>query len=330
MNTIGNKKRLPRYKRSKNPPLVQVQDRDMAILMAVGCEYRYLTTRQIHLLFFGGSMSQTRLRLTKLYHNGYLDRVHRPVTEGSGEAIYCLDRRGANVLASNLDVDRDRMFWQGKRKTLSQNSLEHALRVNDFRVAMKVACDLIGRAKFSSGWVDEQLLRDLDQKVKLPSQSDPDQYIECPLVADGFFGLEFQNGAVKFFMLELDLGTESNRRFGLKAKAYREYLRSGKYQEVFESDDFRVLVITPSSRRTENLMRTAREAGDKAMFWFTDMTQYTQEYNLRPEKLMDKIWRVPGDWFSIEEGWQGRRLAYTAKPTGSGKMRSLADLAGTT
>jgi hypothetical protein len=86
-------------------------------------------------------MSQTRLRLTKLYHNGYLDRVYRPTVKGSGEAIYCLDKKGADIIAAELDIDRGQIFWQGRKKTLSQNSLEHALRVNDFRVAMSVACD---------------------------------------------------------------------------------------------------------------------------------------------------------------------------------------------
>ena len=320
--------RLPRHERAKTPPPMRLQPRDLEILVTIGYEYRYLTARQVHLLFFGGSMSQTRLRLTKLYHNGYLDRVYRPVVKGSAEAIYCLDKRGADALAAELDVDRDQVFWQGRKKPLCQNSLEHALRVNDFRVGMSIACAKTGTVSLAGKWIDEQLLREADQRVKVPNPSDPDRHIECPIVADGFFGLEFENGFCQFFMLEIDLGTESNRRFALKVRAYRRYLDSGKYREVFDRETLKVLVVATSPRRTENLMRTAREAGDKTMFWFTDFSQYMQDGELMPEQLMSQIWRVTGDWFTLGDEQRGSRYAQVAHLRENGMLRSLLELAG--
>jgi hypothetical protein len=324
----GEKKdRLPRHKRAKTPPPMQLQPRDVEILIAVGQKYRYLTARQIHLLFFGGSMSQTRLRLTKLYHNGYLDRVYRPTVKGSAEAIYCLCKKGADIIAAELDIDRAQVFWQGRNKALSQNSLEHAMRVNDFRVAMSVACDRTGLAKLAGEWIDEQLLRDLKQKVKVPYPSDPDRLIDCPIVADGFFGLEFENGLCQFFILEIDLGTESNRRFALKVRAYKEYLKKEKYREMFGKESFKVLVVTTTEQRMENLMKTAKEAGDKTMFWFTDFSQYRQDGELLPEQLMARIWRVPGDWFFIADEWRGGRYSEGAKPKDTGRLRTILELA---
>lgn len=327
VNSEKNKGRLPRYERGKTPPPMQLQPRDVEILKAIGCEYRYLTGRQIHPLFFGGSMSQTRLRLTKLYHNRYLDRIYRPTIKGSGEAIYCLDKKGADILAAELGVDRGQIFWQGRRRALSQDSLEHALRVNDFRVAMNIACERTGAAKLAGEWIEEQILRDLKQRVKVPYPSDPDRHIDCPLVADGFFGLEFGNGLSQFFMLEMDLGTESNTRFALKVRAYKEYLESGKYRDIFEGKIFKVLVVTTSPRRMENLMKTARKAGDKTIFWFTEFSQYRQDGELFPEQLMAGIWRVPGDWFALEEEWRGRRCVQVTKPKDTGRARSLLELA---
>jgi len=325
---MKSKDRLPRYRRAKHPPGIRIQPRDMRILIAVGCEYRYLTTRQIHTLFFGGSMSQTRLRLTKLYHNGFLDRVYRPTTQGSGEAIYCLDRKGADVLASELDIDRGEMFWQGRTRHLSQNSLEHALRVIDFRLAVNIACDRTELASVAGDWVDEQILRDLKQQVRVPSASDPDSHTECSIVPDGYFCLEFVNGVSQSFMLEIDMGTESNRRIGLRVRAYREYLRSGKYAELFGNNSFKVLLVTTSPNRSENLMRTARQAGDKTMFWFTHFSQYAQDGGLVPEQLMERIWRVSGDWFTIEDEWRGGRQAQVVKARDTGRYRSLLELAG--
>lgn len=326
MPAISGNNRLPRYERAKKPPPMRLQSRDMEMLMAVGCEYRYLTSRQVHLLFFGGSMSQTRLRLTKLYHNGYLDRVHRPTAKGSAEAVYCLAKRGADTLAAKLDIDRAKLYWQGKKKALSQGSLEHALRVNDFRVAIRAACERTGAAEIAGEWIDERLLRDLKQKVRIPLPSDPDSYVDCPLVADGFFGLGFGNGSCQFFMLEIDLGTESNSRFALKVRGYREYLGSGKYSEVFGRESFKALVVTTSPQRAENLMRTARKAGDRNTFWFTDFSQYTQGKELHPERLMGPIWQVPGDWLSLEEDWHGRRYTQTVQMKDTGRHRSLLEL----
>ena len=322
--------RLPRHKRAKDPPAMRLQPRDLEILITIGYEYRYLTARQVHILFFGGSMSQTRLRLTKLYHNGYLERVYRPAIKGSAEAIYCLDKKGVDALASEYDVDRDQLFWQGRKKTLCQNSLEHALRVNDFRVAINSACVNTGVAKLAGAWVDEQVLREANQRVRIPNSSDPDRHIEYPIVADGFFGLEFENSVCQFFMLEVDMGTESNRRFGAKVKAYKQYLESGKYGEVFEQESFKVLVATTSQRRAENLMRTARESGDKTMFWFTDFSQYTQDGELMPDHLMERIWQVTGDWFVLEEEWRGGRYAQATRLRENGRRRSLIELAGVT
>lgn len=318
--------RLSRYERARKPPAMQLQPRDMLVLMAVGCEYRYLNAPQVSLLFFDGSMYRTRRRLTKLYHNRYLDRVYRPTVKGSGEAVYCLDKRGADILAAQLDIDRGRIFWQGRKRTLNQHSLEHALKVNDFRVAMKVACERTGAAKLAGEWIDEQLLRDLKQKVKVASSSDPDRYIDCSIVADSFFGLEFENGLRQFFMLEMDLGTESNRRFAFKVRAYKDYLESGKYREVFGEKVFKVLVVTTSSRRMENLMKAARKAGDRTTFWFTDFSKYKQDGELLPERLMARIWRVPGDWFLLEEEWHGSRCVQVAKPKDTGRSRSLLEL----
>jgi hypothetical protein len=194
---------------------------------------------------------------------------------------------------------------------------------------MHVACGRTDVASMAGEWIDEGVLRALKQRVKVPSPSDPDSYTECPIVADGYFGLEFANGVSRCFMLEMDMGTESNRRLALRVKAYREYLRSGKYAELFGDDSFRVLVVTTSPRRAENLMRTARQAGDRAIFWFTDFSQYSRDGELVPEQLMGDIWRVPGDWFAIQDEWHGGRYAQVAKRRDNGRRRALPELAET-
>ena len=75
-------------------------------------------------------------------------------------------------------------------------------------------------------------------------------------------------------------------------------------------------------------MRTARQAGDRSLFWFTDFSRYTEDGSLVPEQLMGRIWRVAGDWFAMEDEWRSGRQAQVVKARDTGRYRSLLELSG--
>ena len=143
--------RLPRFERVKDPPSMVLTERDRGIVLAVH-EHRFLTRPQIEALLFqpeGGQDHPTktsicRKRLKLLYQHGYLDRLRYPVAViGEGKPIiYCLDCRGADLVAETSGVDRGRV--RVRAKEVKPLFLGHYLAVNDFRLAVALAASRNG------------------------------------------------------------------------------------------------------------------------------------------------------------------------------------------
>ena len=106
--------RLSRYRRAKDPPRMQLTKRDRTIIFLVW-SYRYLTRLQIQRLLFplreaGKERSRKNIvtrRLMLLYQNGHLDPLHQLIASprGSSPIVYCLDRKGARMLAGELGIE---------------------------------------------------------------------------------------------------------------------------------------------------------------------------------------------------------------------------------
>ena len=106
-SAIMRKPRLSPGRRVANPPRMVLTDRDKAVVLDVH-EYRLLSCPQIEKLHFQPDKGQTHMtktsrcrhRLKLLYHHRYLDRIFIPVGphEGSRPIVYCLDKRGADLV----------------------------------------------------------------------------------------------------------------------------------------------------------------------------------------------------------------------------------------
>src|SRR2546427_7260140 len=99
--TPNGPKRLPRFRRAKQPPTMVLMERDLAILLAV-LRYRLLTREQIQRLLFPGcraEVAQRRLKL--LFHHGLLERIAAPVDPKKWAMlpVYRLSAEGARVVA---------------------------------------------------------------------------------------------------------------------------------------------------------------------------------------------------------------------------------------
>ena len=101
----------PARVRSKNPPPFQLTERDIRMLERLYL-LRLLDQQQLQRLeFTTGGASACKRRLTLLFHGGYVDRRYAPrtVPYGAPRAAYCLDRRGAELVAAHRGVrTRDR------------------------------------------------------------------------------------------------------------------------------------------------------------------------------------------------------------------------------
>lgn len=276
----SNKRRRP-DQRSSNPPPMRLGDNDCRIVRWV-YDYRLLSQRQIERLLGLARPTAQRL-LRRLYDHRYLDRVFPPVaTSGAISPLYILDKRGIQLLQQAGVSD----FTAVPGKRLSALFLEHALAINNFRIAFSQGCE--ARGWTVGHWLTENEIKADYDRVQVPGKKRP-----VALVPDGFFSVEVPNKGTTFFFLELDRGTMTLARFRDKVATYVAYYKSGQYQRRYHARGFRVLTVVDGSggRRANNLVRVSGQVpATGRRFWFTLLSR------VKPETVLDSpIWYVIGD-----------------------------------
>jgi len=88
----------------------------------------------------------------------------------------------------------------------------------------------------------------------------------------------------------------TDARFLKKMRAYWNWWKRGKHTEKFGIKAFRVLTITKTEKRKENLREITKKADDRQrgslMFWFTSERNYNIQ---KPESILEPIWQTPKD-----------------------------------
>jgi hypothetical protein len=278
-----NKKRR-RDRRQSSPPAMQLTQRDKQIVEAVHV-YRVLRQDQLERLFFGSKAAAQRV-LVRLYDHGFLERRFVPVMAGRSPTFYVLDRRGADLLRAELGYDE--LTWYHSSKDLKADFLEHMLAINDVRVAFVRACEGLGYPLIT--WLGETELKADYDHVRVPGNSRP-----VSVIPDGYFAIDTPRGRAHFF-LEVDRGTMTVARFKTKVQAYIAYYRSGKYEARFGAKGLRILTVTPSRARLDNLhsATAAASGGHRNRFWFA-----VQE-TITPEAVLDKaVWYAGGEGVTL-------------------------------
>jgi hypothetical protein len=122
----------------------------------------------------------------------------------------------------------------------------------------------------------------------------PTKYAQLPVAPDGFFATRDAQGRTHYFV-EADRGTMTLKRFTQKLLAYAAYCKTKRHTEKFKIRHFRVLTVTSSALRCENLTRAAAATPDvrdlARMFLFTSEEKLALAC---PESVFEKIWTMPG------------------------------------
>ena len=284
---------LPSHKRVTTPPPMRLTARDTNIIKAV-YSLGILTSEHIEALFFSSRNSETRSRrsacqrrLQLLFHHQFLRRLNRPLIPGEGRApfVYALDEAGVCLVARELGVHQSELAHKGTGEGQSQLFIEHSLATNDFRVALL----LLARSKNwrITNWVSDTTFKTKAYRKRVPFYSQGSRLVR--VFPDGYFRLSFGVGKSAHYFLEVDRGTMSNERFKRKMEAYASFRSSGLSESSFATKNFRVLTVTTSRKRLENLKRVTAGVGDESHFWFT-----TEEHIdiWQPEVLLKPIWAV--------------------------------------
>jgi predicted transcriptional regulator len=256
---------------------MQLTERDRDIVRAVYA-FRLLRQDQAQRLFFT-SRSTAQRALQRLYQHGYLDRRFLPVTTGRSPTLYTLDRRGVELLRLEDGLDNVSRYAANELKS---DFLMHLAAINDVRIAVTLDAKRAGYAL--TRWLsDHELKADYD-RVQIVGPSGRRQSVS--LIPDSYFTLKTPRGYANCF-LEVDMGTMALERFKNKVRAYIAYYRSGAFEQRYGARAVRILTVTSSARRLENLKAATEAADGQYAFWFALADDLT------PDAILGQpVWQV--------------------------------------
>ena len=268
------RQRYKKFERSKTSPKLKITETDLKILQSLA-DYRFLDTSHILALHSEIPTRTIQRRLQTLFHAGYLERpVHQfSYQKPKSYIIYTLDKKGAQLLFPD---NKAKVNWAKRNKEIKSFFLWHSLMISDFRVILTLALRKEKESKLIN-WRE----RGLTDTVYLEGE-------KLPIAPDAFFTIEDKNDLLHFF-LEADRSTMPIKRFLDKTRAYWQFWKEEGHKDRFNISVFRVLTITISEKRKENLRRLTRKSD---MFLFACQ----KNYNIKESELILKpIWQSPKD-----------------------------------
>lgn len=221
-----------------------LQERDLRLLEALET-MRVIDRQQAGLVAGFGSTTRANARLLALTRAGFLKRAF----VGSRQAVYWLPNKPL------LDAQRKSETTVVEPAALF---LRHQLEINRVHLVVQYS-SIPSRGWWFGKWRTFQ--KPLSATV--------------PLIPDGYFEIGSQQGFRPAFV-EVDLGTEAVPIIAKKANQYLHLAASGEFAQIFGRSQFRVLVITTSPRRLENLRGAVSKLTEK-IFWFGTLDMMSQQ-----------------------------------------------------
>jgi hypothetical protein len=275
---------MPRRTDPRRERALRVTERDLQVLTDLG-DYRFMSTPQLTALHFP-SPARTQARLRQLVDAGLACKVFMPVRpyDASAKTIYALAGAGARLLVERRGGPRPRYLTERERR--SGLFLDHTLRRNDLRVVLEQLHTQRVDVDFLT-W--RQAPEEVRAVVEAPVRTRRPERI--PLVPDGFFALR-HDGHCQGFLVEIDMGTVRLERMRARYRGYWAWHRWGRARTRYGPLPLRVLTLTTTARRLENLRKAAMKSPiggttGTNLFWFAQLDQLDLD---APEKLLAACW----------------------------------------
>lgn len=292
--------RRPRFQRASSKATVQLTPRDIEILRHIA-RHRFLRSSHITSLV-EGSRQQLLRRLGLLYHHGYVERPRCQIdyyhAGGSRHMAYGLAKRGVATLRRFDGASSHRTLCGFSAGTVKRLFLDHALSVSDVMVAVELTCRQHG----------VKLLTEAE--LVSPDKNPPRRYLfrwhislangeKVGVIPDNAFALEWvdENNQTQRanYLLEVDRGNMPMTRQGFqqssiqrKLLAYEATWTHDLHRTRFGFNRFRVLFVTTTPERAENLAEAARQLErGHGLFLFTDL-----QVLLEADYLLTHPWRT--------------------------------------
>ena len=221
-----------------------LQQRDRKLLEEIS-KMRIIDRELAKVVAGFGSTTRANARLLRLTRAGLLRSFFFGTIAGGRKAMYTLSTKGQQLVGSASGGIR-----RSPRQTVVGDLfIEHQMKVNEIYAITKFR-------KLPDGICVRQF-RTFRAALAPGSAIIPDGYCEVEVF-----------GQVRAMFVEVDLGTEALRIWQKKTSEYLRLAVSGQFTSIFSQPQFRVLVITTSERRLENIRATVVRFTDK-IFWFS-------------------------------------------------------------
>ncbi len=300
--------RVKRFHRSEITQPMQLTERDLRLLAHVA-RHRFLSSE--HLASLDGGSPQGVLRcLRALYDYGYLDRPKAQLATlqsgGPRPMVYALGQRGARALREHGHLINGGIDWTEKNKRAGAIFIEHTLQIADFMTRLELACGEGNRTELMREEEIIALAPERTQKSREPLRWEVQNGDEggdvASVVPDGLFGLVFPDDTAAYFLLEVDRGTipivrrgKNHRSIAHKLAVYYHGWRTERHVEQFGVKQVRILTVTSSVERVENMVAAVHEitAGRGSNFFlFIDRAALAGSSPLEAEWVSGKGERV--------------------------------------
>jgi len=298
---------------------IRFQHRDLDILHSIYENGGVMAKRQLKEKFWQDKTFRAmEKRLSKLYHNGYLNWPERDQWRSHPvpEAVCWLGWKGALILSSayGISIDIPTATNENQHRKMERQlrkydfrwlreprwiQLEHDLAIVDFRLLLEKSLEERRNLSLAE-WLDEGVFRSQMDVVEfeVKSKNGSIRKTKRGVIPDAYFVVDDEqrrkNGQPHRarFLLELDRATHANPSFGFeKALPGAAYIGSPAYKERFGQNSGSWLIVTTAGRRRmENLIhQTANKVGSKAdLFYFSTLNQCSGE-NLITSKLWYQV-----------------------------------------
>ena len=255
-------------------------------------------------------------RLNLLFHHKYLKRIPAGPDlrrEVGNQFVYALDTEGAKLLREGGEEIKDSISWYEKNRGISEMFVKHSLMLARFRTALELA--LRGHEGLS--------LVSFEREAHPVRWRHNGKGRELAVEPDAYMVLrDHKRNADLVYCVEVDRSSMQNNRMLDKFTRY-SLLYTNSQQAAF-----RVLTITKSKERAQNLHDTATRGDSLNLPKFTALPKgyimpaehhpffyFTDENNFlaNPQNILASIWHRAGEPWLTEANHE-RTRAIIADP----------------
>lgn len=264
----------------------RLTDRDIEILTHVyNCR---LVTIDHLVALTGRERRRVNNRLVRLTEHKYLYRVRQPLQK----YIYTINHAAVPVLVEQGLAPKELLDLRVRLREMSELFLKHSLMVVDIHVTLALASETshIKLIEWTQGHelYDSVVVRDRGKQGKLSVR--PDAYF----VLEDTRRPQGSNRA--YFFLEADRSTSTHQRFQRKVIGYWHYHQQGLCTQHYGMKNFRVIILTITQARAENLCLAAGEVlppGIGGSYYFASRNHFSLT---EPQHVFDAIFMTPRDF----------------------------------